>query len=163
MPDAIRASLAEAIAWCSRPGRSDDRGSGLRTPNLNPHASVLKPKDATAKAIVEHLCHQRRQRIIDQGIPAVAVDAGLKTGRILAICLGDVIGCESSRAATDGFFDSEDLPGWDSWFHLGRCGQRADCVFAWIPEAFTKTAQEGIAVSPTECIFWVESLDAIGA
>jgi hypothetical protein len=152
MTDSILSSLAEAITWCSRPGRGDDLVAALRTPTLKPSAGVTG---------LERLCQHRRQLIAAHHVLAVPVEAGLKTGRIVAVLLDDVIGCQTASTASGGFFDEQDCPGWDSWFCHGNWGNRSSCLFCWIPQAFHEMVEAAMAATPTENIHWVESLDSI--
>jgi hypothetical protein len=156
-----RQRLAETIAWCARPGHGDDPESGLRTPNLHPEVSLMAASPGERREVVSDLCRRRRALLDAQGI-AVRPAADPAGGKVVAVRLEDVIGCRTSEVESGGLFDQNDLPGWDCWFAYREDGRLADCLLGWLPAAFLPAAQDGIAVNPVECIFWVQPEELFG-
>lgn len=57
---------------------------------------------------------------------------------------------------TYGFLDSRDCPPWDlraGWFHDGP----RKYLVAWVPRDLVSLVDQGIAVSTTNCLWWLDS------
>jgi hypothetical protein len=153
--------LAETIAWCSRPGRGDCPETSLRTPALHPEVPLMAASPGERQEVVADLCRQRRALLDAQGIPVRPV-SDLAGGKVVAVRLEDVVGCRTSETESSGLFDQNDLPGWDCWFAYRENGRLGDCLLGWLPAVFLPAARDGINVSPTECIFWVQPEELFG-
>jgi len=69
----------------------------------------------------------------------------------------------AAEAETDGFFDVNDTPPWDTWValfsdpELTGAGSRAVYLVSWVPESLIAVVQRGLEVSMTDCIAWLEN------
>ncbi|GAB2702828.1 hypothetical protein GCM10027037_30570 [Mucilaginibacter koreensis] len=79
-------------------------------------------------------------------------------GKILFVEMDTTTYDGASESATDGFIDINDWPPIDTWFYLSSINNRWNTAvaFAWIPEPFTKYAEEGINVNTTNSFRWLE-------
>jgi hypothetical protein len=84
-----------------------------------------------------------------------------------AICESVVDG--AAQAESDGWFDENDLPPWDTWVCYARLGTRPftshETLVAVVPPAWQDAAGRGIRVNPLDCIQWAtpEDIAAIEA
>lgn len=68
----------------------------------------------------------------------------------------------AAEAETDGFFDVNDTPPWDTWValfsDLGAVHESAvaNYLVSWVPPRLVEVVQRGIDVSMVGCIAWVE-------
>ena len=92
------------------------------------------------------------------GISVVPVVPDLAGGRILLTTL-DTDSCEASTDPSNGFYDLDDLPGWDTWFFHGHTDRPWGAIFCWVPNQLVELAQMGMNVIPTKCVVWASPLD----
>lgn len=124
---------------------------------------ALKPSDSIGSIY----CEERRQEIVDDVIARRSsliqwrlanervIIPGLLHGRILLYVPSDNVSDGASRYASNGFFDPDDCPLWDSWL------QYRDRIFlSWVPEVLFPLAQAGIDANPVECIRWADRSSA---
>jgi len=156
--DTADAILLETITWCS----SRDLKS-LRTPQIRPR--VL---EASYRGAVRSVVSSRRLQL--GRTPQVAsVPRG---GRLLAYFPDAELACGTSESSSEGFFDVNNAPPWDTWLLFAeQPGQSSKayetCLVSWVPPTFVDRAQRGIEVNPEECICWLEDCspelqDAVG-
>lgn len=62
-----------------------------------------------------------------------------------------------SEKESEGFFDVYDIPAWDTWIHLRRT-EGTDALLCWVPLRLIEPVTNGIAVSCTDCIGWLDRL-----
>lgn len=64
----------------------------------------------------------------------------------------------AANGETNGFFDDEPKPPWDSWvdYFEDPTNPPREHLISWIPEAFIPIAQAGIDVNPEQCIYWAD-------
>lgn len=68
----------------------------------------------------------------------------------------------AAKDASDGFFDSDNIPPWDTWVDYfekplpGQDQSKAGYLISWVPPQFIPAASEGIRVNPEGCIEWLE-------
>ena len=60
---------------------------------------------------------------------------------------------------TDGFFDTDNIPPWDTWTAHVAEHDELDYVLSWIPPRFLDVAESGIDVNPEACIWWLDERD----
>jgi hypothetical protein len=54
----------------------------------------------------------------------------------------------AAEVATDGFFDVDNVPPWDTWAVWGPTSEHRGYLLCLIPERWTETASTGILVNP---------------
>ena len=76
-------------------------------------------------------------------------------GRIVISQIDNTFTDGFSEACSVGLFDVYDMPPVNTWFYLCN-SKKGRLLFAWIPTAFLKYAQEAIAVNCVDCIGWFD-------
>jgi hypothetical protein len=107
---------------------------------------------------VEFICQARRAALTKAGIDVVTGSSDLAGGRVLSTDFTSDW-CVIAQPESDGFFDADDLPGWDTWFHCSRKGRSEFQVFCWVPPQLAQMAENGIEVLPIPCLRWVDGPD----
>jgi hypothetical protein len=83
-------------------------------------------------------------------------------GRLL-VYFPDVNLCYgASEDETNGFFDIDNVPAWDTWvayFAVGNRHSNGSYLISWIPPQLVELVSSGIYVNPEECIVWLEDAD----
>lgn len=161
--DELTRRIGEAAWWASSPVdgpyRTIRTGPVLRSNELRPHdlmmdgslAAGLAPR-AIADArhgVVETLVARRRALS-----PRAVAGAD---GRLLSFI---VEGCFSDRVAeteTEGFFDENDLPPWDTWVAFIR---ESGTLVSWAPPSFVATVEKAIRTHLVDAYAWLTD-DAI--
>lgn len=165
-PDFAR-RLAETVAWCSHHARAADAGTSTRTPALRPPVMAQRGYDLLARllktpfettAAVEHVCHARQRELARLGIPVPPVGPDLAGGRVLFTRI-DTDSCGAVTDPSNGYYDLDDLPGWDTWFYHGRTDQTWGAIYCWVPQHLIELADEGVCLIPVQCVEWAGSLD----
>ena len=142
-----RSILREAVAWCvSRANHS------LRTPQIGPRVLTSSYRDAVRSVVQARRLHSTGLRLLDD-LP--------EGGRLLAYFPDEDLACGAAEAASGGYFDSNNVPPWDTWVLMTeKPGQppesRGTCLIAWVPPAFVSRAQHGIEANPEACICWLD-------
>jgi hypothetical protein len=159
--------LAETVAWCSRHASAEDAGTSTRSPVLMPPImrhrghDLLKrlldsPEETTAA--VDFVCRARREELARLGIPVVPVGPDLAGGRVLFTTI-DTDSCEAATAPSNGYYDLDDLPGWDTWFFHARTDRPWGAIYCWVPAHLVELARAGMDVIPVMSVAWADSLD----
>ena len=165
---AFRRVLAQTVAWCS-----ESRGSrAYRTPALSLGGADWEDPDGWNGLAEEHEAASsavlaltgRRERLLaaDGWIPD-ALAFGLGNGRLLGCIPDQSLFDGAAEAASEGFFDFNNLPAWDTWVTMIRSpveGFSGDCscLVSWVPPDRVRDVARGIDVNPEGCIDWLENL-----
>ncbi len=158
---AARAALARRLGdvrrcWARSPARRcvADR---LRTTELAPDL-----EDGPSLAALEEAVHElaeRRAELLEPVVEAAAVPEA--PGRLLVCEFNMSIADGRSEAGSEGFFDLEDRPPWDTWLVcFGKVrpqqpDQPIECLISWVPEELVALACAGIDANRCGCIYWV--------
>jgi hypothetical protein len=153
----VETRLAQAMAWCGP--RLDVRAiaTSLRSEQLRPR--ILEIDRA---ALVRGVARQRTTDAAVRSVPAVQSIDDLGGGRLLVYFPDLELADGAAEAETNGFFDVNDAPPWDTWVGLFSdpelTGEGAAGVYlvSWVPAEITALVQKGLDVSMTECIAWLE-------
>jgi len=90
----------------------------------------------------------------------------LAEGRILACDGPSYSVCDgASEHASEGFFDVDDTPPWDTWLlchpmHVAAKEDSKLVLFSWVPTRLVTLVDEAIRANPVDCIQWATSLDS---
>ncbi len=145
--------LAQTIYWCERRVDPFSPASSLRTKKLQP-SLLQENRAATVQTVVNARELNGAPEIREASIPD-----GLAGGRLLVYFPNDNLFCGAAELETDGFFDVDNVPPWDTWvtyIEKDRCGEYGtEYLVAWIPREFVELADRGIKVNPEQCIQWL--------
>jgi len=165
----IHRRLCEARVWCRSRLRANDPRHSLRSWELKPDRSFtvqhVQPngqtryeflKTAQRVALVDEVCNRRSGLLanLDISCPDWSV-AG--DGELLIVEIDYSLWEGLTESESNGFFDSFDIPAWDTWVHLQRI-RETDVLLYWIPQALIPIVNEAIPVSTTDCIHWLDGL-----
>lgn len=157
--------LTETISWCRDTGLPSQPRTSLRT---------WKPArdDLTSQSQqVFRVCLERSARLSASGKRNLSPVADLCGGRLLAYFPDDNLFCGTAEAESQGFFDVDNIPPYDTWVWMvrnvrtfayadGARGEMdANYLVAWVPPDFIQLANAGVAVNPEKCILWLDTLD----
>jgi len=155
--------LTETIAWCREVGSLSRPGTSLRT---------CKPTDLVSQDHqVSSVSTGRRHRLWSAGKRNLSPATDLCEGRLVAYFPGDNLSCGVAEVESQGFFDTDNIPPYDTWLWIVRNlrtrdyadGTRseveANYLVAWVPPDFIELASGGIAVIPEQCIEWLDTRD----
>ena len=169
MTPEVARRLAETVAWSSRHVRADDPDASTRSPTLCPPVMALPQRQrlscllnlaGEAEAAVEFVCNARRRELARLGIPVVPVGPDLAEGRILFTTI-DTDSCEAATGPSNGYYDLDDLPGWDTWFHHRPTERLWGAIYCWVPSHLVELARSGMDVIPVMSVEWARSLDEL--
>jgi hypothetical protein len=162
----IRLRLAQAIAWCSHRHTLHDIRNVFRSPELapaRPFVAELPLADGTyahnyfttqeRASVVEDVARRRAKLLADRHIVVLDVPPDLAGGRLLVFDIDCSVWDGLSEGESDGFFDVNDIPAWDTWVHFQHV-QGRDTLLCWVPPPLIYLADQGIAVNCTACIQW---------
>lgn len=167
MTPEIAQRLAETVAWCSRHARAEDAGASTRSFALIPQVMTIPDSQplhrllyvpAEAKRAVDFVCEARRRELKRLDIPVVPVGSDLAGGRILVTTI-DTDSCEAATEPSNGYYDHNDLPGWDTWFLHRDTDRSWGAIFCWVPAGLVELAQRGMDVIPFISVEWAQSLE----
>jgi hypothetical protein len=152
--------VAQTIAWCQA---RLDQGAVIASATLR--SDRLRPKilDTDRAAIVRDVAHQRAVDPAVRATTPVKSVADLHGGRLLAYFPDLEVADGAAEVETNGFFDINDTPPWDTWVglfsdpELTGEGPRAVYLVSWVPADLVGLVQKGLDVSVTDCIAWLEN------
>jgi hypothetical protein len=141
----IESVCRETAAWCSFADTRDQ----LRTPALRPTLPEC-PLPGDLERAVQTLAMSRRALLSGRSIAD-------PRGRLLVCEVNESICSGESEAVTQGFFDVDDRPAWDTWVaSVPRPSERSNAtLISWVPWELVPLVQRGIEVNPYECILWL--------
>lgn len=148
---------------------ADDADASTRWPAFRPPVLALPRQEGLfrllepgeAAAAVELVCEARRRELARLGIPVASVGPDLAGGRVLYTTL-DTDSCEAATAPSNGYYDLDDLPGWDTWFWHRPTDQPQGGIYCWVPARLVEPARAGMDVIPVLCVRWAESWEWLG-
>lgn len=146
--------LAEAIAWAQPRASVADAKRSLRSYELQPWVLA---GDRTS-TVIEVL---RRREMHLSASDAASEGQGLAGGRLLVYFPDGNLADGAAEVQSEGFFDVDNTPPWDTWVALGTEPTARDVnhrvyLITWVPAPLLDLAAHGIAVNPEVCICWLE-------
>lgn len=155
------ARLAETIAWCAPRAQHSAARHGLRSARLGP--AELSTDGARN---VEEVARKRAQCLEGRPEPVERYE-DLRGGRLLVYFPDANLADGAAEVESDGFFDADNVPPWDTWVAFGTDPRSRDIsyrsyVIAWVPAELVERANRGIEANPEVCICWLEDAQ-IGA
>jgi hypothetical protein len=158
--DGLERLLWKTAAWCAMKSPFENLSDCLRTTELRPEIAAF-PNSTELGMLVSGV-----QFVADKR--AHLIDATLEQRPV-----GDLLVCEFNRSissgeseeTTQGFFDTEDRPPWDTWllaFGVVLYGKEVDVLLvSWVPQQLFATVDRGISVNPYGCIYWLRSAPSV--
>lgn len=145
----FQVGLADAQKWCSQKwGAVGETPQLLRTYALQPIPLAGDRKKVVASVIL------RRQIALTLSrdelfLPQIE-------GRLLLYRPDDNLADGAAEVATYGFFDSNNVPPWDTWVAYVYEATGDNYLVSWIPSQFVALAEAGIQANPERCVCWLD-------
>jgi len=165
MIDSVTLRLSETVSWIELNANINDLGASIRTSLFQPPFMSL-PSEARlihlldqphqVWAAVEHVCLARRKALEQYGINVKPTTPDLTQGRLLVTTI-DTDRCGEAAILSDGFYDLNDLPGWDTWFCFSSTPAPFGAIFCWVPNRLVETASSGMLGIPAESVKWASN------
>jgi len=172
--------VEETIAYCILRGTIDNPVDSLRTIALRPEIltasqmlgrvsdlPILGPReeqDVIARIAPVRAALLRTADAYPLPIERHGLLPNLAGGRLL-ICrsLEMTLLDGASEAISQGFFDGDDLPPWDTWLWYSITGNEESVryLLAWIPPIFLDLAEKGVDCNYFGCFEWVNPDDSL--
>ena len=153
--------LAQTIFWCSSRVDISNPRDCLQTPELRPGIFERNRFSAVDTVAVE------RDRSGGNEIRNAKIPHNLGGGKLLAYFPEINLACGAAEDESDGFFDVQNVPAWDTWIAYVEEETNRDCygsyLIAWIPPEFIELASGGINCNPEECLVWLSETSVIYA
>jgi hypothetical protein len=146
--------LVEAVAWCEKHARVDDPAGSLRT--------ILRRTLPSSRADDVDWIVSERSRAFH---PTQLRDVDWKArGRLLVYFPDRDTACGGALSTSDGYFDWNAAPPWDTWLALGDLGAPGrsdnDFLLAWVPGCFVELAAKGIWADPMDSVQWLDDAES---
>jgi hypothetical protein len=174
----FRVRLVEAMAWCNT--RVATGAGGLWTPALQPSTLGLVQTDTiyewgegiARRSVVEAVADERVRLLRAFGnYPRNPAD-DLTDGRLLLYAPDDNLSDGAAELLSQGFFDVDNTPSWDTWVCYVFDSEQEQQVWAgyeryqplsvlvsWVPPFVLNLAHEGTWANPEQCIAWADTVD----
>lgn len=149
--------LAQTIFWCASRAIVSNPKDRLRTPEIRPRIFEESRFSAVDDVVFG------RERFGGVGIQNAQLPRDLGGGRLLAYFPDANLCCGAAEDETNGFFDIDNIPAWDTWVAYFASGNRhsyTSYLISWIPPQFLELVSRGIYSNPEECIVWLPDADA---
>ena len=147
--------LAQTIFWCTTRPDTTNPESCFRTPALRPSLFEENRFHMVDRVV------RGREAWGGEEIREAKIPDALGGGRLLIYFPDSNLCCGAAEQQTDGFFDVDNVPPWDTWVLYWEDEEKnvdsfaGEYLIAWVPPAFVELANEGINVNPEECIKWL--------
>jgi uncharacterized protein (TIGR02996 family) len=159
--------LGETMAWCAR------KHGSLRTPALQPPHIFRESRPGALRTyperrrIVHDFVAIRARLLAEEGNNPWNVTGELAGGKLLLFWPDQSCFDGAAEAASKGFFDSDNVPAWDTWVwyasveQTGTVGLNAGWSYlvSWVPPELVELVDWGIRVNPEQCILWATDVD----
>ena len=63
--------------------------------------------------------------------------------------------CVAAEPESDGFYDANDVPGWDTWFHCEPAPASSGLLYCYVPQQLVELADRGMWAIPVQWVRWV--------
>ena len=144
--------------------RCSDPGPALCPPVMTlpqrQRLSRLLEVPGEPKAAFDYVCEARRRELARLAIAVIPVRSDLAGGRILFTTI-DTDSCEAATGPSNGYYDLDDLPGWDTWFYRRATDRPWGAIYCWVPAHLVELARTGMDVIPVMSVEWAQSLEEL--
>jgi hypothetical protein len=116
------------------------------------------------------VCLERSTRLWRSGRRNLSSVTDLCGGRLLAFFPDDNLADGWAETVSEGFFDVNNIPPYDTWVWMVRDIRTFECadheqgeteanyLVAWVPPDFIPHANRGVEANPEGCILWLDTL-----
>jgi hypothetical protein len=111
------------------------------------------------------VCEKRKELLITLNINTSSYAAEALSGKVLAYAPDWSLSEGASEAASNRFFDADDVPAWDTWLLYVQENEMTNepedwnkYLLTWVPEKYLELVQFGIEVNSTACLEWASNL-----
>ena len=152
LPSERRWTRAMSLLREADPDSLAPREHQLRSPSLKPAESIGSIySEERRQEILDGVINLRSSLINAHLAKEPVIPSGRPEGRLLLHVPSENVSDGASRYASNGFFDPNDCPPWDSWL------QYSDrTLISWVPEVLLPLAQAGIDANAVDCIQWAD-------
>lgn len=163
------AAVASARAWAAYQAPSAWRERNYRTSELQPpydYNAIFSPGEfrrsiAIATEFIASVIANRADLVLASSRVTSLEPSDVASGRLLRHNLGETTCTAVPKILTDGFFDSYDIPAWDTWIafvHDIEFGSNSsvDYLVSWIPPQLVEQVDEAVRTSFEENLLWLD-------
>jgi len=102
------------------------------------------PTREAVEALVAH-----RTELLQRHAGSSPILPNARGGKLLLFTPRDSLSDGAATVASDGFFDVDNVPAWDTWLYFD-----GHTLVSWVPPQLISKVQLGIDVNPESCIRW---------
>ena len=163
-PALLQQRLQETKSWCA--SRVQIRADhDLRSSELKPEV-IKKSNESEYSFLLFGTAEQNEEtinRLIEKRVALLASQSysqEINKGQVLLFDPGQSLFDGAAEAATNGFFDDNNVPPWDTWICYVRDEEAryGNYLLSWVPSHLVDLAEDGIQVNPEQCICWAKDL-----
>jgi hypothetical protein len=174
--EGFRIRLAETIAWCTQGNFNPD--FVVHRPALSLRSLILRPPGLRISSrlgvelqrIVNAVAEERAYLVQAWSHKAVKPARDLAGGRLL-LCTSATESIPDGyvSSASEGFYDDDDLPPWDTWLYYLESGKEApttlrpgyqpEYLLSWVPAVCVGLAKVGVEEHFLDCMRWATQVD----
>lgn len=154
-------SLRDAIQWCAAKVSRSNPKECLRTLSVGNSENLMWASHEERILLVAELIQGRRHRLESNHSP---IDLSVNRGKLLIFYPDASLFDGAAEVASEGFFDCDNHPAWDTWIYYGvdGSGSQKDCdihfLISWVPSELVSLVNGGIEVNPESCIEWASKV-----
>jgi len=114
--------------------------------------------------LIEKVLRERNVKLEDVNISNIANHPEIKNSRLLVCNSAASDASEASEIETNGFFNSWDIPPWDTWIAVFPDLDRESrlpwegYLISLVPSSLISLVQAGIDVNPCEVLYWANPI-----
>jgi hypothetical protein len=124
----------------------------LRSDSLNPAAfgaaSFSRDRENIPTPNAAETLAKGRAELLRERAEHSSAPVNIDNGKLLLFMPEDSL-FGAATVASDGFFDVDNVPAWDTWLFFG-----GRTLISWVPQQLIPMVQAGIDVNPEGCIRW---------
>ncbi len=137
----------QAFVWCDFAKDIKEPRSSLRTLEFGPAFF-----ESNGFHVVNHIIHARKYKLESL---KKNVSSSFSINNVMVYEPDSTVFDGLSESETEGFFDINDCPPWDTWIgFLNIKGHRY--LLSWVPDGFEHYVNEGYEVNCVECFYWLK-------
>ena len=152
----IRKGMQEALRWYEV-NLGTANSFVMRSPELNPGQALTDSKD---RQVLVDMVRAKRSRLLTGRTPKAAELP--KEGNLLIYYPDLTLSDGAAQLASEGFFDADNEPPWDTWVFCGRYDgfnnpeDYGTFLLSCIPRDFRHRVNRGIQINPERCLEWAK-------
>lgn len=155
----IDQQIIEAATWIEKVNPHFDKFF-FRSPEIKPQGALL-PNAGYGKLCLANFAStitQRRKILGDLGVEYLTAQEVMAKGLLVFCCSQQTEHDGGAELYSQGFFDMDDLPPWDTWVAVGD--ERLFLLVSWVPNDLIPLVYSGKAVCiRDDIIFWGSEVD----